>query len=393
MKKNSISPMKKERVHHRKRRKANQAINRNLSAKAPKQTVGLDLGDKHSRYCVLDQEGQIRAERSVATTKAAMTREFGKLQRSRIALEVGTHSPWVSRLLSGLGHEVIVANARKVRAISQSSRKDDRMDAQMLGRLARVEPALLCPIRHRGEVAQQHLAMIRARAALVDARTGLVNLARGVSKAFGERLRKCDADQMGERELEKLDAGVKGALGRVLQMVEAMTEQIHGYDKELAEIARKHYPETALLEQISGVGLLIALTFLLTLEDKSRFGRSRDVGCYLGLRPKRQDSGESQPELRITKEGDVYLRRLLVQGAHYILSARGPDTDLKRWGLQLAGTGKQAGQPKKQGDKKKKKRAVVAVARKLAILLHHLWVTGEVYEPLRQAQAAAAPAA
>jgi transposase len=286
---------------------------------------------------------------------------------------------------------VIVANARRVRIISESSRKDDRMDAQMLARLARVDPALLYPIRHRGEQAQQHLAMVKARAGLVDGRTALVNTARGLTKPFGERIGKCDADQMRVGKIEKLAVGVQAMLQPLLVVVEAMTEQIQSYDKELAEIARKHYPETALLEQITGVGLLIALTFILTLfiltlDDAERFRHSRDVGCFLGLRPKRRESGQSQPQLGITKEGDVYLRRLLVQGAHYILSKRGPDTDLKRWGLKLAGS----------GDKRAKKKAVVAVARKLAILLHHLWVSGEVYEPLRHSQPPAersAPAA
>jgi transposase len=179
-------------------------------------------------------------------------------------------------------------------------------------------------------------------------------------------------------KLEKLPAGMRAALEPVLGMVEQMTEKIHEYDKQLAEIARQEYPETALLEQISGVGLLIALTFLLTLDDPTRFAKSRDVGAYLGLKPKQRDSGESQPQLSISKEGDVYLRRLLVQGAHYILSTRGPDTDLKRWGLKLAGS----------GSKKAKKRAVIGVARKLAVLLHVLWVSGEAYEPLRQSQAA-----
>jgi transposase len=240
--------------------------------------------------------------------------------------------------------------------------------------------------------------MIRARAALVDSRTSLVNTARGVTKGFGERLGKCDADQMGGEKLEGMPAGVQAALGPVVETVEVMTDKIQGYEKELAEIARKHYPETAVLEQVSGVGLLIALTFILTLEDPSRFGRSRDVGCYLGLRPRQKDSGESQPQLGITKEGDVYLRRLLVQGAHHILGARGPDTDLQRWGRKLAGEGAAAGQgqsqgqsgkKKRRGNRNAKKRAVVAVARKLAILLHHLWVTGEVYEPLRQQAPAA----
>jgi transposase len=378
MKKNSIPAQTGKKVRHRKRSPKNQCVNRRHSAAVPKHTVGLDLGDKTSRYFGLDQEGNETKESGVATTKKALTAVFGKMGRSRIALEVGTHSPWVSRLLESLGHEVIVANARRVRAISESNRKNDKMDAQLLARLARVDPELLYPIRHRGERAQEHLAMIRARAALVDGRTGLINTVRGQAKSFGERLGACDADQMGVEKLEKLPAGMQAALGPVLGIVEQMTEQIHEYDKQLAEIARKEYPETALLEQISGVGVLIALTFILTLDDPTRFAKSRDVGAYLGLKPKQRDSGKSQPQLSISKEGDVYLRRLLVQGAHYIMSARGPDTDLKRWGLKLAGS----------GSKKAKKRAVVGVARKLAVLLHHLWVSGEEYEPLRQSQAA-----
>jgi transposase len=385
MKKNSIAKQTVTKPRYRKPSKARQA-QRGSGVGPVKQVIGLDLGDKSSRYCVLDGEGRVQAERSVASTRSGFSQAFAKMARSRIALEVGTHSPWVSRMLESLGHEVIVANARRVRIISESSRKDDRMDAQMLARLARVDPALLYPIRHRGERAQQHLAMIKARAGLVDGRTALVNTARGLTKSFGERIGQCDADQMGVERIEQLPAGVQAALQPLLQVVEAMTERIQEYDHELAEIARKQYPETALLEQISGVGPLIALTFVLTLDDAQRFRSSRDVGCFLGLRPKRQESGQSQPQLGITKEGDVYLRRLLVQGAHYILSKRGPDTDLKRWGLQLAGS----------GDKRAKKRAVVAVARKLAILLHHLWVSGEVYEPLRHSQApmeASAPAA
>jgi len=385
MKKNNITKQNVTKPRNRKASKARQAA-RGKSVGKVKQVVGLDLGDKSSRYCVLDSEGTVQLERGVATTRQGLSQAFAKMARSRIALEVGTHSPWVSRLLENLGHEVIVANARRVRLISESSGKDDRIDARTLARLARADPALLYPIRHRGEQAQQHLAMIRARAGLVDQRTALVNTARGLTKPFGERIGKCDADQMGVEKIHKLAAGIQAVLQPLLMVVETMTEQIRSYDQELAEIARRDYPETALLEQITGVGPLIALTFILTLDDKERFRNSRDVGCFLGLRPKRRESGQSQPQLGITKEGDVYLRRLLVQGAHYILSKRGPDTDLKRWGLKLAGN----------GDKRAKKRAVVAVARKLAILLHHLWVSGEEYEPLRHSQAQAvgsAPAA
>ncbi len=283
----------------------------------------------------------------------------------------------MSRLLGGMGHEVIVANARQVQLISASSRKDDRLDAQTLARLARVDPQLLRPIRHRSEKAQAHLMSIRVRAALVETRTGLVNTARGLAKSVGERLPNCDTDQMGVGRGEGLPQPLLETLEPLLEIVESLTEKIQESDATIEQIARSEYPETALLKQVCGVGTLIALTFVLTVEDRERFQKSRDVGCYVGLRPKRSDSGESQPQLRITKEGDIYLRKMLVQGAHGILGRRGPDTDLKRWGLKLAA----------RGGKNAKKRAIVAVARKLGILLHRLWVTAEVYEPLRNSQA------
>ncbi len=147
--------------------------------------------------------------------------------------------------------------------------------------------------------------------------------------------------------------------------------------------AEQSYPQVALLKQIKGVGTLIALTFLLTLEDPHRFRKSRDAGCYLGLQPGRRNSGQSQPQMHISKEGDPYLRTLLVQGAQHILGPFGPDCDLRRWGLKLA----------ERGGRNGKKRAIVATARKLAVLLHHLWVSGDVYEPLHNSREAAMPAA
>lgn len=345
-------------------------------------TIGLDLGDKTSHYCVLAEDGEKLYERKVGTTKKGLAQVFGALARCRIALEVGTHSPWVSRLLKNFGHEVIVANARQVKLITESSRKTDQLDAQTLARLARVDPQLLRPIQHRSEEAQQHLLAIRVRATLVEARTALVNSARGLVKASGERLPQCDADSLDAERLRGLPAGLGLALKPLLEQVESLTEKIHACDKQIEQIARTEYPETELLQQICGVGTLIALTFVLTVEDPARFAKSREVGCYVGLRPKSRDSGESRPQLGISKEGDVYLRKLLVQGAHCILGRRGPDTDLKRWGEKLCA----------RGGKNAKKRATVAVARKLAILLHRLWVTGEVYEPLRHSQAQEAKA-
>jgi transposase len=207
----------------------------------------------------------------------------------------------------------------------------------------------------------------------VETRTGLVNTVRGLAKSIGERLPGCDADYRGLEQAKELPAELRETLTPLLLEIESLTTRIKECDRKIEQIAREEYPETALLRQVNGVGLLIAVTFVLTIEDKERFRKSRDVGCYVGLRPKRSESGESQPELRITKEGDIYLRKMLVQGAHGVLSRRGPDTDLKRWGTKLTG----------RGGRNARKRAIVAVARKLAVLLHRLWVTGEVYEPLR----------
>ena len=342
-------------------------------------TIGLDLGDKTSRYSVVGDHGELVSEGSVATTRKAMAQRFGGLKRCRIAMEVGTHSPWLSRMLTALGFEVIVANARQVQLISASSRKNDRMDAHLLARLARVDPELLRPIRHRSERAQANLMTIRVRAELVEARTRLVNAARGFTKALGERLPACDTDSLGMEKLEALPPALREGLQPLLEQIEALTAQIKKLEGKIEQIARIEYPETQLLTQVHGVGTLIALTFVLTVEDRERFQKSRDVGCYLGLRPKQSESGQSQPQLRITKEGDRYLRTLLVQGAHLIVNRRGPDTDLKRWGVKLA----------ERGGKNAKKRAIVAVARKLAVLLHRLWVCGEVYEPLRNSRPAA----
>jgi transposase len=339
-------------------------------------TIGLDLGDRSSRYCLLDEQGEMILEGRVATTKRGLEQGFGRLPRCRVALEVGTHSPWVSRQLKDLGHEVIVANARRVRLIAESSRKDDRLDAQSLARLARIDPELLSPIQHRSAQAQADLIRIRARAALVEARTALINSARGLAKSYGERLPACSTARVSEQLGVELSPELQTALGPLLAEVETLSERIKQYDRQIETVAQQRHPEIERLTQVSGVGTLIALTYVLTLEDPLRFRRSREAGCYVGLRPKRRDSGDSHPQLRITKEGDRYLRKLLVQGAHYILGPFGPDCDLRRWGLKLAA----------RGGNSANKRARVAVARKLAVLLHKLWVSGEAYEPLRQSR-------
>jgi transposase len=346
-------------------------------------TIGVDLGDRSSSYCVLDENGEIILEQKLPTTPEAMKQTFGRMPRSCIAMETGTHSPWVSRVLTELGHEVIVAHAQKVRLIVKSRRKDDRLDARTLARLARIDPELLSPVQHRSAQAQLHLAEIRARAGLVSARTALVNAARGLVKSYGERLRKCDTQQVRREATSGLSAGLREALEPLLREVESLNERIQEYDRRIERMAQERYPETALLKQVKGVGDLIATAYVLTIEDPHRFRKSRDAGCFVGLQPGRRNSGESEPQMRISKEGDEYLRTLLVQGAHYILGPFGEDSDLRRWGQKLAA----------RGGKNAKKRAVVVVARKLAVLLHRLWVSGEVYEPLHNSQRVTSAAA
>jgi transposase len=343
-----------------------------------KLTIGLDLGDRWSFYCVLDEAGKIILEQRVPTTAEGLKQTFARIPRSLIALETGTHSPWVSRLLTALGHEVIVAHAQKVELITKSNRKDDRHDARTLARLARIDPELLGPVRHRSAQAQIHLTVIRARAELVSARTALVNAARGLVKSYGQRLPKCGTQQVSRELAAGLSTEMREILEPLLHEIESLNERIKEYDQRMEKIATEGYPQVSLLKQVKGVGTQIALTYVLTIEDPYRFAKSREVGCFLGLRPGRRNSGESEPQKKISKEGDRYLRTMMVQGAHYILGPFGEDSDLRRWGRKLS----------ERGGANAKKRAVVAVARKLAVLLHRLWVSGEVYEPLRNSNKA-----
>jgi len=343
-------------------------------------TVGLDLGDRFSSACVLETEsGEMSDEWRLPTTRKGLARYFEVKPAMRVALEVGTHSPWVSRLLVSWGHEVLVANPRKVRLIAHSRRKSDRFDGRTLARLARLDPELLWPVRHRSSDCQQDLAVLRARAALVRARTLLVNHLRGAVKSCGGRLPSCSAASLSRQAGLRLPEGLQPTLEPILPVLGEITEQIRSYDRQV-EALTKSYPETAALRQIAGVGSLTSLAFVLTLEDPARFPQSRQVGAYLGLTPGTRQSGECDPQMHITREGDPFLSQLLVQSAHYILGPFGPDCELRRHGLKLA----------QRGGKAAKKRAAVAVARKLAVVLHRLWLTQQRYEPLREPTRSAA---
>ncbi|MFV2045393.1 MAG: IS110 family transposase [Anaerolineales bacterium] len=264
----------------------------------------------------------------------------------------------------------------KLRAIYHNPRKDDRADAETLARLARLDPNLLSPIHHRSPQAQADLSVIRSRDALVRSRTLLINHARSIVKSTGARLPSCSAGSFARKVAPSIPEPLQPALLPILDTIASLTQQIRSYNQEVEKLCSERYPETKLLRGISGVGPLTALAYILTLEDPHRFHKSREVGPALGLVPRTDQSGGHDPQLRITKTGDTYLRRLLVGSAQYILGPFGPNCDLRRWGLKLA----------ERGGKNAKRRAVIAVARKLAILLHHLWKTGEIYDPFYQSQ-------
>jgi transposase len=347
-----------------------------VSRERSKMTAGLDLGDKYSYLCLIDtQSGEVIEEGRLRTSPEAFRSRFASERPLRIAVETGTHSPWVSRLLEECGHEVLVANARRLRLIYSNKRKTDEIDAENLARLARVDPKLLYPVRHRGEESQAHMALIRSRQALVDCRTQLVNHVRGAVKSFGHRLPKCPARTFHKRAQEHIPEALLPALEPLLEQIGSLTERIREYDRRLVAISEEHYPETDLLRQVEGIGPLTALCFVLTLEDPYRFEKSRSVGAYLGLVPATDRSGDRDPQKRISKEGDEMLRKLLVGSAHYVLGPFGSDSDLRRHGEKIAS----------RGGKNAKKRAAVAVARKLSVLLHRLWVSAEVYDPLHNA--------
>jgi transposase len=333
-----------------------------------RETIGIDVGDKMSRYCIVDQQGEVVEEGSFRNQGSSIETHFGG-EPQRIALEAGAQSAWISRELKKLGHEVIVANARQLKWITASDTKNDPVDARKLALLARADVRLLAPVEHRSAEQQAELAVIRARDAILRARTLLINSARGIAKGFGVRLPKSITGTFGQRAVDALPEFLRAALAGLLDKVDALSREIAGYDQQLGELAEKH-PELACLESIPGVGRLTAMTFVLTLGRAERFAHSRDVAGFLGLRPKQRQSGARDPQLGISKSGDPYLRKLLVQCAHHILGHWGKDSALRQWGLA-----------KSEGGKKATLRAIVAVARKLSVLLHRLWVSGEFYKP------------
>jgi len=281
---------------------------------------------------VLDESGEVIEAFRVRTTEPALDRQLSRYPASRVVLEVGKHSPWVSRCVSKHGHEAIAANPSRVRLIAENDSKTDGVDAELLARLGRVDPSLLKPIVHRGAQAQKDRILLQARDGFVRARTQLVNQVRGLAKTLGTRAPSCSTEAFAKRVRAALPEDLFPGLATLLSTIEGLSQTIREMDREVERVCETRYPETALLRQVKGVGPITALCFVLTIEDSSRFAKSRSVGAYLGLRPKHRNSGDHEPQLRITKGGDRLLRRLLVSAAHYVLGPFGPDTDPRRAG-------------------------------------------------------------
>jgi transposase len=336
---------------------------------------GIDLHAEYSQICILDEDGEVMETSRVRTSQKGLERFFCR-DRMRVAMEAGGTSPWASRLLESLGHEVVVCSPRRVRLIAESTLKNDKVDAEVLARLVRLDPGFLKPIRHRSEEAQLLRGNLKVRSAMVEARTKWINTVRGLLRSFGYKVSGKAAHTFAERvDRMGLPGELRAVIEPLLQQLDLLTGEIDRRNEHLEEMV-KDLPEVEHLREIPGVGPVVATYFVLTIDDPDRFKNSRDVAAFFGLRPSMRESASVTRFGRITKEGDPEMRRLLVQAAHACLLTKA-DSELKRWALALA-------------ERRGKGKAVVALARKLAVLMHRLWITGEVYQAFPNNRAARA---
>ena len=336
-------------------------------------SIGVDLGKRISHVCVL-VDGEVEREFKVSSMAESWQQAFEPLERCRLIMEVGGPSPWVSRLLRKMGFDVWVVTPWTLKEIfkKQQRRKNDRNDARALALAGSQSPGMLKRIEHNGEQVQRDRITIVQRDTLVRARTRMIGCLRGVLGSLGIDVPICSSDAINRRIEEHVPQELRTSLAPMLVAVATISAQIKRLDDQIEELGER-YAATKVVSQIKGVGTLTGLTFVLKVEDPRRFSSNRSVGAYFGLAQGQQQSGERDPQMPITKAGDDLMRRLLVQSAHYILGPFGEDSDLKRFGEAIAA----------RGGPRAKRRAVVAVARRLAVLMLSLWKSGEVYEPLR----------
>lgn len=359
-----------------------------LCDEIPVETIGIDLGDRSHRICVNDRLGMITEERSIDNNRLNITGLARKHPDARFVMEVGTHSPWISALLRELGCEVIVGNARKLKAISEHERKCDELDARTLAKIGRMDVDLLYPVNHVSLDALKDRLIISSRENLVNDRKRSIQSVRGSVKALGLRIEPSSAESFPKRARIDLadDPEVLSSLEPTLKCIETMNQSIAELDEKLKQLSAEKYPATEILRQVDGVGPITAIAFVLAIEDPSRIDGTRNIGAYFGLTPGRDQSGDSDPQKGITKTGNNYIRKLLTQCAQHIMGVYGPESDLRNYGMRRAAKG---GGTKKAA-KGAKKKAITAVARKLAVLLLSLWKSGATYEPLRNSATEAA---
>ncbi len=329
--------------------------------------VGIDVHQKSSQVCELSEEGVILETSQIPSTESAYLRWFQNRETMRIVIECGGSSRWVFRLLREMGHEVLVVNPRRVRLIAESSLKTDKIDAEVLARLSCFGRGLLRPVYQRGDEASILQTRLRVRSTLVRSRTTMINSIRGVLRSYGYRIpgRAISRFSIGYASLE-LPSELRRALDPLYATVVELTMRIDILTKSLSKDSRQD-ERFRRLQTVPGVGPMVSLAFVSLIDNPHRFRKSRHVGSYLGLRPRIRQSGSSEVRGSITKEGNAELRRLLVQGAHSLLRCR-QESAIRNWGLALV-------------DRIGKKKAVVAIARKLAVLLHRLWVNEQNFIP------------
>lgn len=331
--------------------------------------IGIDIGDKVNFVCTLNNKGEILFRKEIDNNKEAMEEYFDSIEKASIVFEVGSHSPWISRLLVGIGHDVFICNPRQLAAVSQNLKKSDEEDCLILAQLLLTGKHLLKQVHHANEDKMRDFLLIKSRRALVKCRTMLINTARGVVKSFGERISpKLTADAFHKHAGDSLTKETFKNIKDLVDVIGKTTEQILKYEKDIDAKIKKKYPVAQLLQTINGVGPITSLAFVLTIDDPKMFEKSRTLGAYFGLVPRRDQSGNKDKQLSITKAGSKLVRSLLLNCANYILSSKGEDNQIKRFGLKIRGDGT---------SKAKANKAKVAVARKICVIMHQLWVSNK----------------
>ena len=343
-------------------------------------TIGMDLGNEKHAVCALDQAGKVLWRRDVANTPEALRPFFKENAGATVAMETGLCCRWISALAKSCGCEVLVGNARRLAAIWQSKQKNDENDALMLARLARADRELFHPVELRDDERHEMVQILELREVAVSQRTQAVNSVRGLCKALGVFIPKCDASCFHKVAKDAIPADRAWKFKPMIRHLKEIAATVRRYDAMLEKYARSHFKEEVeLLQTIPSVGPVTSCAFVAHISDPRRFGSARDAGAYFGLTPGQDQSGDRDAPKRITKTGSTLMRHLLVTAANYILRESSPDTALKRHGERIC----------ERGGKVARRKAKTAVARKLAVTMLAMLKSGKPYDDVLAAKKAA----